>query len=166
MTMDYDEDDHPSMKILKVLGWGIGILFFSITFYAFYLSYTGCKDPYRTGINGTACEYNLKNIGTGLEMYFSDNNGYYPATLSKIAPDYLKEVPGCQKTGHFTGIPLYPYSLLLGKWVNCKDTYSSGYLVNMNTQTYTVNCSGTNHVPGTAPNYPEYTSNAGLIQKP
>ena len=43
----------------------------------------------------TASIENLKSIGTALEMYAADNDGCYPAQLSKLTPDYLKAIPPC-----------------------------------------------------------------------
>jgi hypothetical protein len=36
---------------------------------------------------------NLKNLGTAMEMYSTDNAGYYPASLGAVSPDYLKKLP-------------------------------------------------------------------------
>ncbi|MHC9544821.1 MAG: hypothetical protein AB9903_35350 [Vulcanimicrobiota bacterium] len=166
MTAEYDEAEHPIMKIMKSLGWIMGIVFLGVTVYAIYLSYTTSWDPYNTVIRGSRCRSNLKNIGTALEMYSADNAGLYPASLSKLTPDYLKKIPGCEKTGHFTGIPVYPYYKLGGKWVNCRDNYSSSYTVNMKAQIYTMFCLGANHVPATSANYPRYSSIEGLMEKP
>lgn len=64
MTVEYDEADHPIMKIMKSLGWIMGIVFLGVTAYAIYLSYTTSWDPYNTVIRGSSCRRNLKNIGT------------------------------------------------------------------------------------------------------
>lgn len=47
----------------------------------------------------TACKCNLKNIATALEMYATDNNGYYPPDLKKLLPDYLAQLPQCPVKG-------------------------------------------------------------------
>lgn len=47
----------------------------------------------------TACKCNLKNIATALEMYATDNNGYYPPDLKKLTPDYLEKLPQCPVKG-------------------------------------------------------------------
>lgn len=39
------------------------------------------------------CLSNLKNIGTALEMYNSDNGGLYPQSLDKLVPQYLNPLP-------------------------------------------------------------------------
>ncbi len=41
-----------------------------------------------------ACESNLKNIGTALDMSSTDH-GSYPSQLSELTPNYLKSVPTC-----------------------------------------------------------------------
>ena len=91
------------------------------------------------------CKSNLKNIGTACEMYSTDNQGRYPLTLNGIAPNYLKVIPVCPVAGRQTYV------------------YRSTSVPDL----YTVVCSGLYHSgPGiTSPNYPEYTSVQGLIEK-
>ena len=43
----------------------------------------------------TACQSNLKNIGTAMEMYSEDNSGRYPESLTSLTPKYLETVPEC-----------------------------------------------------------------------
>jgi hypothetical protein len=88
----------------------------------------------------TLCSSNLKNIGTALEMYSTDNSGRYPKKLSLLTPNYLKRIPLCDKAH--------------------KDTYSHSYKVSANPDGYTVICEGKHH--GQA-NYPRYTSTEGLL---
>lgn len=100
----------------------------------------------------TACKANLKNIGTALEMYSSDN-GCYPKELSGLTPDYLKTIPKCS-----TGKP---------------------YQASISSGAYQVTCSGGWHGRGgltgthstashtqvkTAPNSPAYSSSEGLLE--
>jgi hypothetical protein len=89
-----------------------------------------------------ACKSNLKNIGTALEMYSTDNAGHYPAELSRLTPDYLRVVPTCPAAR--------------------ADTYSPGYTWASNPDAYTVICTGAHHreVPA---NYPQYNSWEGLV---
>ena len=47
----------------------------------------------------TACKSNLKNIGTGLEMYSTDWSGRYPEDIDAITPDYLVRIPECPSAG-------------------------------------------------------------------
>ncbi|MCL5773287.1 MAG: hypothetical protein M1536_02770 [Firmicutes bacterium] len=93
-----------------------------------------------------SCESNLKNVSTALEMYATDNQGHYPASLSQIVPAYLRSIPACPAAG--------------------KDTYSSSYTSSQNPDAYTFYCSGDNHKEVNAgENYPQYSSSQGLIQK-
>lgn len=91
-----------------------------------------------------ACESNLKNIGTALEMYSTDNMGRYPTSLKQLTPDYLRSIPTCPAAGN--------------------DTYSSSYTSSKNPDAYTFCCSGKNHTnEGAGENYPQYNSMQGLI---
>lgn len=100
----------------------------------------------------TACKSTLKNIGTALEMYATDNDGRFPLQLQKITPNYLKTLPTCPGSG--------------------TDTYSSGYVSlapagdSKTPDQYTVVCSSNNHKDaGASLNYPQYTSSQGLIER-
>lgn len=94
----------------------------------------------------TACKSNLKNIGTALEMYSTDNAGRFPTGLTKLTPNYLKVIPTCPSIG--------------------SDTYTTGFSSTSNPDAYTVVCSGTQHTGvGLAANYPQYTSTQGLIER-
>ncbi|MCL5773286.1 MAG: hypothetical protein M1536_02765 [Firmicutes bacterium] len=91
-----------------------------------------------------ACESNMKNIGTALEMYATDNFGRYPTSLSQLTPNYLKSIPTCPEAA--------------------RDTYSSSYRSSVNPDAYTFCCSGSNHTrEGVGENYPQYNSVQGLI---
>ena len=93
----------------------------------------------------TACKSNLKNIGTALEMYASDNGGLYPRSIAdKLTPNYLKTIPTCPEAR--------------------VDTYTSSYKVSKRLKDYTFFCSGLNH--GSAAiitDFPQYNSNQGLV---
>lgn len=90
------------------------------------------------------CESNLKNLGTALEMYSTDNNGRFPQRLAALTPLYLKAIPTCPDAG--------------------RDTYSASYQVAASPDAYTLYCRGNNHArEGMAPNSPQYTSTVGLI---
>jgi hypothetical protein len=94
----------------------------------------------------TACKSNLKNIGTALEMYSTDNYGRYPPALSKLTPNYLKMIPTCPSAG--------------------MNTYSAGYRSASSPDAYTVFCGGRHHEAfGSAPDYPQYNSTQGLIER-
>ncbi len=97
---------------------------------------------------GTACKSNLRNIGTALEMYSVDSQGDYPRVLGGLTPNYLKTIPTCPSIGSVT----YVY----------EGTQAGNHSL------YTVFCGGLNHegMGIKAPNYPQYTSATGLIERP
>lgn len=101
----------------------------------------------RCGSVLTACKSNLKNLGTGLEMYATDWAGQYPPEIGYITPNYLKTIPTCPSAG--------------------KDTYSASYQVHHEPEGYTVVCRGCYHHSSIdTPNYPQYTAVQGLIERP
>ena len=97
----------------------------------------------------TACQSNLKNIGTALEMYSTDNMGRYPQDLAALSGDYLRTIPTCPAAG--------------------RNNYGEGYESRYHPeehQVYAFVCSGVNHdAVGAGPGYPQYTSTQGLIAK-
>ncbi len=79
-------------------------------------------------------------------MYSTDNKGYYPGSLSKLVPRYLKKFSTCPAAG--------------------KDTYSKSYKPKGKTS-YSFCCSGNNHtIIGVPADYPKYTAERGLITPP
>ena len=97
-----------------------------------------------------ACKSNLKNIGTALEMWASDNGGKYPDSVEKLTPDYLRVIPTCPAAK--------------------ADTYSSTYHLferDGQDQTYEVYCKGHHHAEaGMDEDYPRYNGYDGLIEYP
>jgi len=92
----------------------------------------------------TACKSNLKNIGTALEMYSTDNSGRYPSAKTALTPNYLKTIPTCASIG--------------------TDAY--GYSAASNPDSYTAVCAGSNHSGvGLAADFPQYNSTQGLIER-
>lgn len=90
------------------------------------------------------CKSNLKNTGTALEMYCTDNGGLFPPALSFLTPNYLKKIPTCPAAG--------------------SDTYSGGFKSRARPDVYTVICTGSNHSAlGIPANHPQYRSNEGLV---
>jgi|GEM_PF-2470850 len=91
----------------------------------------------------TACESNLKYMGTALEMYRTDNDGLYPDSTLKLVPKYLKQIPICPTAGK----PTYLYEV------------SSAH------SAFTIYCEGRNHRKAgiSKPNYPQYKSKEGFI---
>ena len=97
----------------------------------------------------TGCISNLKNIGTSLQMYSTDNGSRFPAALSGITPNFMKIIPTCPA-------------------VNGSFPYINGYASASNPDAYTVVCASSagNHLGnGEGPNYPQYTYSRGLIEQ-
>ena len=94
----------------------------------------------------TACDDNLKHIGSAALLYSNDNGGRFPTALSQLAPTYLAEIPTCASVG--------------------VDTYTSGFVSASNPDSFTVVCSGTNHAGvGIQANYPQFTCSEGLLER-
>lgn len=92
----------------------------------------------------SACQSNLKNLATALEMWSSDHRGRYPKRLDQLVPTYLREIPRCPVAHH--------------------DTYSHNYRSWSNPDDYILCCTGAHHVAVLGgPNLPAYTAEAGLI---
>ena len=99
----------------------------------------------------TACKSNLKNIGTALEMWSTDNYGKYPDSLQKLTPDYLKTIPQCPAAGTVT------YRAFFGPKAKGNE---GGYA-----DFYYVECAGSHHKPVSAEaDLPAYSSVVGLIE--
>lgn len=107
-----------------------------------YRSYSeGYTGSHESQLERTSCEFNLKNLGTALEMWSCDYNGRYPRTLFQITPDYLRVIPTCPAAGSSTYV----------------------YTVSHDPEAFTIYCSGNNHAhAGLGVNQPSYTSTAGL----
>jgi hypothetical protein len=92
----------------------------------------------------TACKSNLKNIGTALELYSSDNGGRFPSTLAVLVPNMLKSLPTCPAAGRVT----------------------YAYVSHHEPDAYTLACGGGSHEDvGTPSNFPQYSSVQGLIER-
>lgn len=91
----------------------------------------------------TACQSNLKNIATAVELYSVDNEHRYPVALSDIVPKYFVKMPTCPSESI--------------------DTYSTSYMTSTGPDTYTIFCNGLFHtgVGITVPGYPQYLSGQG-----
>ncbi|MGV8118830.1 MAG: protein kinase [Candidatus Xenobiia bacterium LiM19] len=86
------------------------------------------------------CSSNLRNIGTAMEMYSSDNQGRYPHNLGAITPGYMKTIPTCPAARKIT------YLYTRTQVPDC----------------YTVWCQGENHRPSHEGNLPEYDANQSI----
>ena len=93
----------------------------------------------------TACKSNLKNIGTALGMYSTDNGGTFPDSMDRLTANaaYLRSLPQCPAAGSMSYI----------------------YSVSEDRKAYSVWCSGLNHKPVgiTQAGYPQYNSIEGLV---
>jgi len=99
----------------------------------------------------TACKSNCKNLATALEMYASDNAGWYPDQLSDLLPgNYLKVLPTCPEA----------------KAMSYTDYVAFG------NKSFRFSCVGNNHVRAytgfstCSNNYPQYSGEEGLLDHP
>lgn len=91
----------------------------------------------------TVCKSNLRNLGTAIELYANDQ-GEYPPALAALTPQHLKTIPRCADVG--------------------LDTYSSSYM--SSGREFTIVCSGWHHHDlDYPPNFPQYTSTQGLLER-
>lgn len=94
----------------------------------------------------TACKSNVKNVGTAMKMYATDNDQCFPSRLDDLMPKYLNAIPTCPSAGRVTYVSA---------------TYHKG-----KDNAYTVVCEGHNHENvGLPASYPQYTSTQGLIDR-
>jgi hypothetical protein len=100
---------------------------------------------------------NMKNIGTGLEMYSTDHGGQYPRELSAITPDYLKRLPGLEYMENSKDTDYY------------KEKYGYtggyGYEVSSDATDYTVTVGVPPYQWKGAPVKIHYTSREGLVDE-
>lgn len=128
-------------------GWWMRVHGLGETF-AGFVAWLGTAEGRLSVMKGLVigCKSNLKNIGTALEMYSTDNAGRFPKSLSPLTPNYLKLWPTCPAAG--------------------SDTYSDGFQSSSHPDAYTVVCGGSNHTrAGMSANFPQYTSTEGLIER-
>lgn len=101
----------------------------------------------RGGGQLTACKANLKNVATSLELYSTDHSGRFPDNMTTLTPNYLKTLPRCP--------------------VAQVDTYSGSYVATILPDTYVFYCEGQWHVGmSLPPDYPQYFSESGLVERP
>lgn len=92
-----------------------------------------------------ACWSNIKDMSTAMEIYATDNNRHYPASLDELSPDYLKTIPTCPAAGSNTYMLESTTPLAGGGPIPTPDNF-------------TVYCAGNNHVrAGLGENQPSYT---------
>ena len=127
-------------RILSALLWGLVV--------GLMLAVVRPMEWYRYRALGqlTACESNLRNIGTALEMYSMDHEGRFPRSLVGLTPNYLKKVPTCPACG--------------------SDTYSEGLADLSRPDAYTVMCTGSSHRrAGLRENFPQYSATQGVVSQ-
>lgn len=89
-----------------------------------------------------ACQSNLRNIATLLQIYIGEN-GKYPDKLTDLSPDYIRTLPTCPQAE--------------------KNSYTDGYQAASNPDNFTIQCQGNNHSQiGLDENQPRYNLNTGL----
>jgi len=149
---DIIHSQRPQQLVARLINtMGIGQLLQSVTPYApiieFGISmYQAAKGTTTQKSTVLSCEFNLKNIGTALEMYSTDNSGRYPTALSQLTPNYLRIIPTCPQAH--------------------RNTYSQAFVSASNPDAYTVICQGSYHdKAGLKTNFPQYTSVRGLINQ-
>lgn len=105
------------------------------------------------------CKSNLKNIGTALEMWSTDHEGKYPASLAELTPDYLKYIPACPAAGKDTYSGTYSsFHDPAGRKFDGQDGVKD---------CYQFECAGHNHANLDVPaNYPNYNGIRGIIEHP
>ncbi|OQA19298.1 MAG: Serine/threonine-protein kinase PrkC [bacterium ADurb.Bin363] len=98
------------------------------------------------------CESNIKNIATALELYAADNMETYPPSL-----EYLLKNTSPSGTNYMKTLPICPASCL-------KYGYKYGYIVDTNSNNFTIWCSGVNsHCNAGVDNgYPQYAPAQGM----
>jgi len=101
----------------------------------------------------TACQSNLKNIGTACEMFSADHNGRYPDALANL------EEPGASGVGgaYMQHVPLCPLVQA--------ENVAYHYEAVQNPDWYGLQCQQGNHMAANvqAVGYPMYDSAIGLI---
>ena len=99
-----------------------------------------------------ACESNLKNIATALEMYATDNEGKYPPSLRLLVENsdyqYIKKIPVCPSSHSSYGYEVSQDSYNFTLWCGKERSHSKTYPYNKN------GC------------WPQYTPGEGIILKP
>ncbi len=84
------------------LATGCNIFFLvAIILFSFMFFVSLSKEKYAGSL--VCCESNLNNIGKALELYGTDNEGYYPPDLSYLTKNskYMKTIPLC--SANYTG---------------------------------------------------------------
>lgn len=124
------------------------------------LNFTGIL-PMNMEVGYTQCQSNLKNIGTALYIYSSNNMGKFPITLEEVTPKYLNKIPRCawDSSGKSFASAYYKRVCRFSGEDYVYSTYDGR-------NRFLMYCSGNNHKDvGVGENYPQYNSDEGLIPK-
>jgi hypothetical protein len=149
-----------SERLRHVAIWTV--LFFASTFVYFGIFSGGrAIRPKPQGLL-TACKSNLKNIGTAMEMYASDNQGQCPSSLEALAPSYLKSLPECPSARQQT----YSASYQVKRKAIPTSSTNNKMPTGLTSDDYTVFCQGSHHAKAGLPaDYPIYSSLNGLVEQ-
>ena len=92
----------------------------------------------------TACISNMRSIGIAIEIYMTDDPlDLPPDDIKKLAPAYMPSIPK-----NYHGIEY-------------------GYIYDLKLHGYTIFCVGLNHeLFGSPEDYPRFTSDSGVVEKP
>jgi hypothetical protein len=135
-----EKEGSSGISPFEVIGSVVIIALLCLFAYSFITSLFG--RPGRRYGQISACKSNLKNIGTALEMYSTDNIGRYPRSLNELTPNYLRSLPTCSSAGRMT----------------------YAYIFAVRPDAYTVFCAGSHHnAAGYKPDFPKYDSVTGII---
>jgi len=93
----------------------------------------------------SACETNLRNMASALEVYSTENDRHFPASLTNLTPTYIQSVPTCPSAG--SGTP-----------------YVQGFVSMSNPSAYTLTCKGSWHTDlGLPEDAPSFHYGTGLV---
>jgi prepilin-type N-terminal cleavage/methylation domain-containing protein len=91
----------------------------------------------------SACQTNLKNIATALQVYANDNENLYPNALSSLLTQYISSIPTCPSA--------------------IANTYSAGFITATSPANFTIYCTGSNHrINNLGSNEPYFSLRDGL----
>lgn len=108
----------PMHYLYLVLGLALSLLILA------WLSLAPATPPSRFS-DLDVCKRNLRELGLALNRYGGVHHGRYPRKLSELVPDHLSRLPHCPEVG--------------------MDTYSAGYTVSADRQSYRLECAGHHH---------------------
>jgi hypothetical protein len=135
--------------------WGAGLFLFFLWCFTIEMSDLRGRASGRL----TACKSNLKNIGTAIELYQTDQEGRIPSNLGELTPNYLMQIPVCPAYGDDTSVPLW--------YLSPPDDMNYEY--RPGDSSFVVFCSGTKHKAARldVADYPRlYSDERGLVESP